>query len=33
MAVAIDYLQMVQRSGEFISGCVDPALQTIQVVG
>jgi arginine decarboxylase len=32
-AAAIDYLQTVQRSGGFISGCVDPELQTIQVVG
>jgi arginine decarboxylase len=31
-AVAIDYLQSVQRSGGLISGCADQALQTIQVV-
>jgi arginine decarboxylase len=30
---SIDYLKMVQRSGGFISGCADPELQTIQVVG
>ncbi len=32
-AAAIDYLQMVVRSGGFISGCSDPELQTIRVVG
>jgi arginine decarboxylase len=31
-AAAIDYLQMVQRSGGLISGCADPDLQTVQVV-
>jgi arginine decarboxylase len=31
-AGAIAYLQLVVRSGGFISGCADPALQTIQVV-
>jgi arginine decarboxylase len=29
---AIDYLQVVQRSGGFISGCADPELQTIQII-
>jgi arginine decarboxylase len=32
-AGAIDYLQWVVRSGGFISGCADPELQTIQVLG
>jgi arginine decarboxylase len=32
-AAVIEYLQRVQRSGGFISGCSDPELQTIQVVG
>jgi arginine decarboxylase len=32
-SAAIDYLQMVQRSGGFISGCADPELATIQVIG
>ncbi len=32
-AGAIDYLQIVQRSGGFISGCRDPELHAIQVVG
>jgi arginine decarboxylase len=31
-AAAIDYLQTVQRSGGFISGCADPELQTVQIV-
>lgn len=29
---AVDYLQMVQRSGGFISGCSDSTLQTVQVI-
>jgi arginine/lysine/ornithine decarboxylase len=29
---AVDYLQMVQRSGGFISGCSDPTLQTVRVI-
>jgi arginine decarboxylase len=32
-AAAIDYLQTVQRSGGFISGCADRELQTVQIVG
>jgi arginine decarboxylase len=31
-AAAIEYLQMVQRSGGLISGCADPELRTIQAI-